>query len=87
MAELKEKAYCRWCRKELRATDSYCRGGIAYLENGGRAPINYYGDFVCSYHCDWNACLELEQSMPGHGPGQKRVGQEAQRKLNHNWNI
>ena len=76
-------AYCRYCRKELRGKD-YCYGGSAYLPNGERARVNYYGGYVCSRECDFRACQELENSMPGHGYSQ-RIDSNAERKVRENW--
>lgn len=85
MADPREKATCRWCRRELRG-DAYMYGGRAYHpETGEECPHNYYGGFVCSRGCDFRASLALEQSMPGHGAGQKRLGQDSQRRLERNW--
>lgn len=69
----------------LRGTD-YCYGGADYHpQTGARCKVNYYGGYVCSRSCDHRSSLELEQSMPGHGWDQKRLGQAAQRSLDSNW--
>ena len=44
----------------------------------------YYGGFVCSESCDRKACLELEQSMPGHR-GQTSLDSSFLRKLEIKW--
>jgi hypothetical protein len=61
-------AECRGCGKALRGYP-YHMGKPAYLpldEGGGQAKSNHYGGFVCSYQCDYNSALRLEQTMPGH---------------------
>lgn len=45
----------------------------------------YYGGDVCSKSCDERACLELERSMPGHGPSQTRIGDAAKRNIEMKW--
>ena len=84
--EKEETAACRRCNKPLRGKP-YHTGGSAYLPlpKGGRAPVNYYGGYVCSRTCDYYASLELERSMPGHGPGQKTPSSEAMRCIESNW--
>lgn len=81
------------------ATTAVCRGCGLVLEGkpygeGGSARIpgtrelakrNYYGGYVCSEGCDRRACLELEQSMPGHGCKQTRVSDAAMRRIRENW--
>ena len=87
----RERATCRDCGRELDG-DAYCYGGRAFVPRapGSHAPskeakINYYGGFVCSEACDYRASLSLEQSMPGHGYQQQRLGSDAQRSLERNW--
>lgn len=77
-------AKCRGCGCELRGSPYYT-GKPAYLPDGSRAPACHYGGWVCSRSCDVRACLELEQSMPGHGWEQTRVGSYAQERINSNW--
>jgi tRNA(Ile2) C34 agmatinyltransferase TiaS len=60
-------------------TCRYCR------KQTTSGKTNYYGGFVCSRSCDYNAALELERSMPGHGYAQKEVGTDAYRKIKLNW--
>lgn len=61
-----EHAKCRHCGVTLRGSP-YWKGGVAYLDDGRQAPVNYYGGFVCSHSCDKDACLEMEPSMRGGG--------------------
>lgn len=87
---MSEQAECRHCRKPLIGKD-YCLGGAAYVPDaqgrpGKRAPSSYYGGYVCSEQCDRATALELEQSMPGHGWSQKRLGPDAERRVISNWN-
>lgn len=78
-------AVCRGCGKVLRGKP-YGFGGSAFdPETGKEAKRNHYGGYVCSRQCDFNASLELERSMPGHGASQKTLGCYAQRKLELNW--
>lgn len=80
-----DKAVCRGCGLVLRG-EPYWAGKPAYHpDTGVQVKVNYYGGFVCSRNCDIKASLELEQSMPGHGFSQKRIGPEAQRRVDHNW--
>jgi hypothetical protein len=80
-----ETAVCRGCGKVLRGKP-YHLGGRAYdPDTGDECKRNFYGGFVCSYSCDRRASLELEQSMPGHGSGQKTLGCFARDALNRNW--
>lgn len=80
-----KKAKCRGCGMNL-VGRPYEMGGTATHPTTGRpCPVNYYGGFVCSEVCDYRACLELEQSMPGHGIRQTRVGVLASNHTRKNW--
>ena len=84
-----EPATCRHCRRLL-VGKAYYLGGCAYIPDaqgrpGKRAPVNYYGGFVCSEQCDRATALELERSMPGHGYSQKSLGSDAARRVASNW--
>lgn len=86
---MNEKATCRHCRCDL-IGKAYCYGGAAYIPDaqgrpGKRAPVNYYGGYVCSESCDYKAALTLEQSMPGHGYGQKTISGEPLERVRSNW--
>lgn len=63
-----ETAECRHCGLKLRGKP-YHLGGPAYLPlpKGGLAKRNFYGGWVCSKQCDWEAAMDLEASMPGCG--------------------
>lgn len=74
------KARCRGCGKTADVPE-YCLGGPT--PSGWK--INYYGGFVCSPGCDFRSSLELEQSMPGHGPTQKTLGCFAESHHKKNW--
>lgn len=83
------QAVCRGCGRKLNGSP-YFKGGCAYVPNangssGARAKSNYYGGWVCSRGCDYNASLALEQDMPGHGYGQKQPGREAMARIENNW--
>lgn len=65
---------------------AYMYGGRAYHpRTGEECKRNHYGGFVCSRGCDFRASLELEQSMPGHGYGQRQLGCYAAESLRRNW--
>lgn len=78
-------AVCRGCGKQLKGKPYYMGGSAYHPVTNERCPANYYGGFVCSENCDYNASLELERSMPGHGPSQKSLGQSAANHLRNNW--
>jgi hypothetical protein len=83
--ELPTVATCRGCRRKLDG-HPYHTGKPAYIpETGERAKVNHYGGWVCSESCDRRASLALEQTMPGHGYSQTRIGSYAQRSLERNW--
>lgn len=82
-----DTAVCRGCGRELRGKP-YHLGGLAYLPlemGGGQAKRNFYGGWVCSRQCDFNSSLRLEQTMPGHGYDQTRLGSFAQQHFDSNW--
>lgn len=80
-----ETATCRGCGRALRGKPYYM-GGAAYLpETNERAKVCFYGGYVCSRQCDVRACLDLEQTMPGHGYGQQRPGTFAMERIDRNW--
>lgn len=79
-------AECRGCGRALRGYPYYM-SKPAYLplsEGGGQAKVNHYGGFVCSYSCDYNAALRLEQGMPGHG-GQSRLSPPLSTRIFERW--
>lgn len=83
------QAVCRGCGQHL-GGNPYWKGGSAHVKraDGGykhAAKANWYGGWVCSRSCDYRAALELEQSMPGHGRGQRQPGPDAMRRINDNW--
>ena len=78
-------ATCRGCGRELRGKPYYMGGSAHDPKTGKRCPVNHYGGFVCSEVCDERSSLELEQSMPGHGAQQKRIGDDAKRRQTANW--
>lgn len=86
MSAVKDPAVCRGCSRVLLGK-AYHLGGSAYLPGPDlkNAKVNFYGGFVCSRQCDFNASLEQEQSMPGHTSGQKRLGCFAAEHLEKNW--
>lgn len=74
-------AKCRGCGRVLvdyngqPAKPYYTGNQNAYHpKTGDRTKICYYGGFVCSRSCDHRACLDLEQSMPGHDYRQTSLG-------------
>lgn len=80
-------AICRHCGRALDGRPYRFGGSARIPETGERAKKNYYGGYVCSQRCDFNASLELEQSMPGHGIRQRRLGCYAQKAYEQNWDI
>lgn len=84
--KLEEQAKCRHCRKPLLGKPYYMGGPAFIPETNEQAKVNYYGGFVCSQRCDYNASLSLEQSMPGHGSEQKTLGTFAATHHKNNWN-
>lgn len=86
------QAVCRGCGRNLQGSP-YFKGGQAYVPAANprheydRTPAkrNYYGGWVCSRRCDHRSSLELEQSMPGHGWSQQRLGSAAAQSLAANW--
>lgn len=85
MTETKETAVCRGCGKEL-VGKPYRFGGGAYMpKTMERVPVNFYGGYVCSRSCDFNASLELERTMPGHLGSKQSISQPAMQQLNKNW--
>ncbi len=80
---MSEVATCRGCGKQLRG-EPYYKGKPAYLDNGERAKVCFYGGFVCSEACDYRACSDLESTMPGHY-GSKRLLPHTRRIINEKW--
>jgi hypothetical protein len=78
-------AVCRGCGLALKGKPYYLGGSAYHPRTNERCKTNYYGGFVYSRSCDFKASLELEQDMPGHGPGQTRLGCFAQQALERNW--
>jgi len=81
-----EVAQCRWCKTELRGAP-WSNGGSAFHPvTGEMARSCYYGGWVCSKHCDYQACLELEESMPGHyGQKSLHITSESYKTVQRNW--
>lgn len=78
------QAVCRGCGKLLRG-NPYWKGGRAYHPDGkGSVKACYYGGWVCSRSCDYKACLELEESMPGHR-GQAKLDIHFVKRLDEKW--
>lgn len=79
-----EHAICRGCGRPLQGKPYYM-GGSAYIpETGKRAPVNYFGGFVCSESCDRRVCLEMLSSMPGAGEA-RRLDTPCQQSVQRNW--
>ena len=81
-----EIATCRGCGAVLKG-EPYYKGKPAFLSNGDQAQVCHYGGFVCSYNCDYKATLELEQSMPGHGIGQRSLDPNFTKRLLSKWGL
>lgn len=82
--ELKEIARCRGCGRALIGEPYYTGRGALIPETKERAPISFYGGYVCSYDCDYRACLEMESSFPGAGVA-KRLGSGSSARVRSNW--
>lgn len=80
-----EVATCRGCGRVLRGKPYWAGGSAFDPKTGEQAKVNHYGGYVCSPQCDHRASLELEQSMPGHGWQQQRLGCYAQAAHDRNW--
>jgi hypothetical protein len=80
-----EHAVCRNCGLILIGKPSWQGGSAFHPVTQKRCPTNHYGGFVCSERCDYNAALTLEQSMPGHGITQTRLGHELAEKIRRRW--
>lgn len=46
---------------------------------------NYYGGYICSKKCDFEASLDIEQSMPGHNSAQYNLGCYSNSHFERNW--
>jgi hypothetical protein len=87
MKNLEDKAHCRHCKMILNGEPYYTGKQAFHPLTKERAKSNYYGGFVCSERCDYNASLDLEQSMPGHmGQTRLSVGSESLKHCRNNWN-
>ena len=60
-----EVATCRGCGMILRGRAYWFGGQACHPKTGEQCRINYYGGFVCSKTCDWNASMRMATSMPG----------------------
>lgn len=84
MNETKEVATCRGCGRSLIGEPYYTGKGALIPETRERAPSNFYGGYVCSYHCDYRVCIEMESSFPGTGIA-KRLGSGSAAQIARNW--
>ena len=79
------KATCRYCGKVLKGFPYYT-GKQAYIPDTEKpAKVNFYGGWVCSYNCDYNACIDMKSSMPGAGRA-KSLSSAEMNRINDNWN-
>ncbi len=79
-----QQATCRGCNMALDGK-AYCYGGSAYHPTtGDECKSNYYGGYVCSEDCDYKACRELEECMPGAGKGGS-ISNAASARIYKNW--
>lgn len=81
-----EGAKCRNCGLKLLGKPYAQMQQVTNPNTREACKQNYYGGYVCSKRCDYEASLELERSMPGHGGGQKTIGADALKHYNRNWN-
>lgn len=90
--EKRKQATCRGCGKLLDG-DDYMYGGRAFVPHHDsyrrgamrEAKSCHYGGFVCSEWCDRRACLDLESSMPGHSPDQRRLDGNLDEEITRRW--
>lgn len=83
------QAVCRGCGQHLGGSP-YWKGGTAFVKraDGGykhAAKANHFGGWVCSESCDRRAYLQQEQSMPGHGFGQRSIDPNTSREISRKW--
>lgn len=76
---------CRGCGKPLNGNG--LQGNSVYdPETKKDAKWNYYGGWVCSERCDYNFCLAVEQSMPGHvGQRKLSIGSKSYESVKKHW--
>lgn len=79
-----EVAYCRYCNRALNGAPYYMGKSAYDPKTGEKCKINFYGGFVCSQQCDYNACIDQESSF---GAGIARtLSSPARNHYNKNWN-
>lgn len=79
-----EVATCRGCGMVLRGKPYYMGGSAVHPRTGKQCKVNHYGGFVCSYQCDYNACVRQHSSMPGCGTATS-PDTYARQTLRRNW--
>jgi hypothetical protein len=82
---MERNSTCRGCGKLLKGDGS--QGNAVYdPETKIFAKWNYFGGWVCSELCDYNSCLNLEKSMPGHmGQHSLGIGSSSYNAVKNNW--
>jgi hypothetical protein len=84
MGKTEKQAECRRCRMKL-IGKPYYMGGFAYHpRTREQCKVNYFGGFVCSPECDYQASIDQLSSMPGAGEA-RRLDSHAQASFDRNW--
>jgi hypothetical protein len=63
---MSEQARCRGCNIELRGKPYHL--GYSYVSHPvtkKQVKVSFYGDYVCSFDCDYRVLLDMQNSMPG----------------------
>jgi hypothetical protein len=82
---MEKNTTCRGCGKLLEGDGSQFNA-VYDPETKILAKWNYFGGWVCSERCDYDSCLELERSMPGHmGQRSLSIGSASYRQVKTNW--
>lgn len=84
IGDKEEVPQCRYCGKSLKGGMYYTGKSAYHPETGERCKANFYGGWICSKSCDYNASMEMESSMPGAGRA-TRLGSSAERHYKSNW--
>lgn len=81
------EAECRACGKAIFGKPYYSGGNTSRLVplTWDEPKANYYGGYVCSKKCDYDATLSLEQSMPGHGCSQSELDTQMTKFISSRW--
>jgi len=72
---------------ELRGKPYHLGGPAYHPDPGGIVKACHYGGWVCSRHCDVQACVALERTMPGCSTADqfRRLSCYAKDRIRENW--